>query len=674
MTKKVCHATQPITLADLAADKCFPVDYLKTIGVDDLPGGGVLIRYHREDGSLADRHRSRQSLIAKAGSLWWPPRGKKPAHLYGENRLAEIRERGSVTLVCGETDVWTLQYYGYPVLGIPGDNMTRLVQQHHLECLDTVYIYRKPGDAGELFVRNVANRIRELGFPGDIRLVHLDGVTDPNEFHIRDPKSFDRYFGRLLEWAVSVDISKPDSATSRRTPPILSPGNPIATARQFCDELFVESGTRTLHFQHGEFYAWNGRSYPRMDVAWIKSKIYLFLETAKCCEKEKGVKSTRLVDFKPNRHRVDDVVDSLKAIAHLKDSVLTPSWLGATYNIPPSELVACANGLLHLPSGVVLPSTPLYFNHNAIPIDFNPNLPPPTRWLSFLDDIFGGNADAIGLLQEVMGYLLSVDTSQQKIFLIVGPKRAGKGTIARILMALVGSENVCSPTLSSLSATFGLAPLIGRQLAIISDARIGGRTDQHTIAERLLTISGENDINVDRKFLNSLDVRLTSRFLFLTNALPRISDASGALASRFVILTLRNSYYGREDTRLTDRLLEELSAILNWTIAGWRRLRDRGHFPTPSSSQEAMQILSELGSPILAFLTDCCEIGDTYEVECGELFSAWKSWCQTHGHDHTGTTQSFGRDLHAAAPAVSTDQRRYGKELHRDYAGIRLRR
>ena len=41
---------------------------------------------------------------------------------------------------------------------------------------------------------------------------------------------------------------------------------------------------------------------------------------------------------------------------------------------------------------------------------------------------------------------------------------------------------------------------------------------------------------------------LPTRFLLLSNELPELADASGAMASRFIVLTLRNSFYGREDT------------------------------------------------------------------------------------------------------------------------------
>ena len=58
---------------------------------------------------------------------------------------------------------------------------------------------------------------------------------------------------------------------------------------------------------------------------------------------------------------------------------------------------------------------------------------------------------------------------------MVGPTRGGKGVIARILGALIGKRNVCGPTLNSLGGDFGLQPLIGKSLAVISDARFIGK-------------------------------------------------------------------------------------------------------------------------------------------------------------------------------------------------------
>ena len=134
------------------------------------------------------------------------------------------------------------------------------------------------------------------------------------------------------------------------------------------------------------------------------------------------------------------------------------------------------------------------------------------------------------MLQEWFGYCLTADTRQQKILMLIGPKRSGKGTIARVLRQVLGEENCCAPTLAGLGTNFGLWSLIGKRLGIIGDARLSGRTDQAIITERLLTISGEDAIDVDRKNLPPVTLKLPTRLMVLTNELPKLADASGALS------------------------------------------------------------------------------------------------------------------------------------------------
>src|SRR5262249_8172089 len=205
---------------------------------------------------------------------------------------------------------------------------------------------------------------------------------------------------------------------------------------------------------------------------------------------------------------------------------------------------------------------------------------------------------AIATLQEWFGYCLLPDTSQQKILLAVGPKRSGKGTIARVLRGLVGIENTAGPTLASLGTNFGLWPLLGKTLAIVSDARLSGRTDQAIVIERLLSITGEDALTVDRKYQEPVTGKLLTRLMILTNELPRLGDASGALSGRMIVLRMRESFYGREDIALTDKLLAERPGILLWAIEGWRRLRERRRFVQPAGGDELREQLEDIASPV----------------------------------------------------------------------------
>ena len=361
--------------------------------------------------------------------------------------------------------------------------------------------------------------------------------------------------------------------------------------------------------------------------------------------------------FEPTRQKVANVLEALEALVHIAERTETPAWINADEPWPAVDTIAMANGLLRLSTRELHPHTPTFFNEHAPPFGFDPNAEKPRRWHQFLSELWGDDQESIDTLGEIMGYILGGGSAQQKIFMLVGPKRTGKGTILRVLAALLGSENVAAPTLSSLATNFGLQPLVGKPLAAISDARLGSRSDALVAVERLLSISGEDSITVDRKYRDPWTGRLPTRFVLLTNEIPRFTDASGALASRFVILVLTNSFYGREDPTLTDQLLLEAPGIFNWCLEGLDRLVDRGHFEQPEAAASALQHLEDLASPVNAFVRDRCRVGSDLAVAKDDLWAAWKDWCSNEGA-HPGTKSVFVRDLRAAVPGATPQRPR----------------
>jgi putative DNA primase/helicase len=448
----------------------------------------------------------------------------------------------------------------------------------------------------------------------------------------------------------------------------LYPSAPLHSAREYLRVKHAEEQTCTLHHQNGTFYRWAGTHYLESTSEEIRAKLYGFLDKAEQPTKEEGVTAP----FNPNKCKVANVAEALAAATQLPSTVKPPAWLDDKARPAANELVACTNGLLHLPTRKLLPHSPAFFSLNALEFAYDQEAGEPAEWLKFLSQVWPADQQSRDMLQELFGLMLTGDTSFQKAFLLVGPKRSGKGTIARVLTKLLGQANVCGPTLSSLGQNFGIAPLIGKRLAIISDARLGGKTDQQVVVERILAITGEDSLSVDRKFKEAWTGQLETRIMVLTNELPKLSDASGALASRFIILLMTNSFFGREDQGLTDRLLKELPGILNWSLDGWKRLKDRGYFVQPASAAAAQQDFEDLGSPIGAFIRDCCTLGPTATCRPDELYGKWLNWCNEQNITHPGTVQTFGRDLRSVVPALKVTQPRKDGVQERFYNGVGL--
>ncbi|HEY9468567.1 MAG TPA: phage/plasmid primase, P4 family [Propionibacteriaceae bacterium] len=452
-----------------------------------------------------------------------------------------------------------------------------------------------------------------------------------------------------------------------------TPTNPMGVARVLIQDHQTD-GELTLRHWRGAWMQWLATHWNEAEDQAIKSWLYGRLERALYWD----AKGEELKPWSPNRRKVGDVLDALAAVAHTGEAFDTPSWLASVHGGPhyqssyrATEIVACNNGLLHVGTRKLLELTPLFFNRVAVPFEYEAAAPEPTRWLTFLNQLWSNDQESIDALQEFFGYVLSGRTDLHKILLLIGPTRSGKGTIARVLTALLGNGNVAGPTLASLGTNFGLSPLLGKPIAVVSDARLAsGNT--HQVVERLLSISGEDTLTVDRKFKNPWTGKLPTRFLILSNELPRFGDASGAIANRFVVLAMHESFLGRENTSLTEELTAELTGILSWSLDGLDRLNRQGKFTEPKSSIDSILALQDLVSPVAAYVRDNCEVGIGHEIPVPDLSADWRSWCEDNGHK-SGTVQTFGRNIRAVVPTLRQARPRDGEDQRqRRYIGIRL--
>jgi putative DNA primase/helicase len=443
-----------------------------------------------------------------------------------------------------------------------------------------------------------------------------------------------------------------------------SPSEPMAVARIFADEC-LHNGTPTLRHWRGAWWMWQTSHWVEADDRALRSILYRFTEHAFY------VQGKMPKPWAPTRRKIIDLADALSAICFLQNDIDQPNWLDATGQ--DGVIVSFANGLLDVERRRLIPHTPLFFNQTSVPFNFDPKALEPDCWLKFIGELWPNEPDAIKVLGEWFGYVISGRTDLHKILLMVGPTRGGKGVIARVLSALVGRKNVAGPTLNSLGGEFGLTPLIGKPLAIISDARFAGK-DASVVVERLLSISGEDTLTVNRKYRDQWTGKLPSRLHVLSNELPKLGDASTAIVGRIVLLLLSHSWLGREDHGLETTLHAQLSGILNWALDGLHRLAINNNFTRIPSADEAVVAMRDLASPIAAFVRDRCEIGPDKEVSVDALYNVYRSWAEDNGHAKK-SKHTFGRDLRAAVPSVSVVRPRDkdDKEARpRVYAGIDL--
>lgn len=429
---------------------------------------------------------------------------------------------------------------------------------------------------------------------------------------------------------------------------------------------------KTLVCWRANWMRWNETHWSEIDAAELRSWIYDILDNADYLVKDKDGNEVQL-PWNPSRNKVGDVMDSMAAIGHLSSQINPPFWIEvhSADDVKAAQVISCTNGLLNLSTRETIEHTPALFNVVSVPFDYDDKAAEPKAWYDFLASVWGDDEQSIALLQEYFGYVLSGRTDMQKMLLLIGPTRSGKGTIARVLTALIGRGHVAGPTLASLGTNFGLSPLLGKPLGIISDARLGNMSS-HIVVERLLSITGEDMLTVDRKYREPWSGKLPARFVIISNELPKFRDSSAAIANRLLVLQQTKSFLHKEDRTLDRRLNAELTGILLWALEGLDRLTRNGVFTVPQSSDEATNLMADMVSPVSAFLRDRTTVKADGEIEREQLFAAWRCWASENGH-YSGSQASFGRDLHAAAPYVKTVNKRIGGgKRTRHYIGLVL--
>ncbi len=553
----------------------------------------------------------------------------------------------------------------------------------HIPCDDSlrplvrlkIYLWADNDDKGRKHMARIGERLIALG-GNDVRMLDWEGAPEHG-----DAADFEGDLDELVANATPVVVSGLNEQAKRARLRV-SADAPFDIARTFIDRKYSVGERPVLWSWKEQLWRWDGCCFLPVVESEIASEIALFLrdEVSLVKNTPKGI-----VETDPTPRVFNDTLACVRNLYHLKSDIVPPVWLAP----PPADiaqsgrLLAVANGMLDMGAGKLhAPSSDL-FTLIAVRTKYDAVAECP-EWLKFLNSIWGDDETTIDVLQEMFGYLVVGERNFQKAFLVIGPPRSGKGTIGRVLRRLFDGPDTRHGTtvlsFGDFSSPFGLAPIIGRSVAIVADARTGRNSDDKASAlERILAITGEDDPGIQRKFKSTFEGRLDVRFVILTNELPIIEDSSGALPSRFVIFKLTKSFEGKEDHELESRLMPEMSGILNWALEGWMKLQERGHFVMAESGQDIQEDFRDLANPLSEALRLVFREDTKFVLNKRVGYRAYSAWCEEH-KTRPLNIDHFCRNL--AAQGINTAYRwdfgtktsrsADGKKAPRQILGLRL--
>jgi putative DNA primase/helicase len=399
---------------------------------------------------------------------------------------------------------------------------------------------------------------------------------------------------------------------------IPGPRHPFAVAEVYAEVLEMDG--RPLRRWRGDWYAYGGVRWVLTEEEDVRADLVAWLTGE---DVQTRTRDGELVPWRPQRGT--EIVDVLRMLG---DIVHRPS-------------------AADIPRGIFLSNCwiderrevrdygPEVFNTAAAKYAWELRAQCPNT-LAWLNSIFA--PDDVELLRQWIGYLMSKRTDLQKMLVVIGPPRSGKGTILWMMEELLGPGSTASiARFDLLTATFGMQPLIGTSLTVMPDVRWSTKEAADAVPA-LLSVSGEDIQDVHRKNMKVWRGRLDTRFVIASNDTPALTDASGALAGRMLMIEMHQSFLGREDPYLKSKIKPELPGVLQWALGGLRTLDEVGRFVEPETSVAAREEVRQTSNPVYLFVEDVCILGPFALVLLDDLYRSYDAWCQKNGYSRLPST------------------------------------
>lgn len=581
--------------------------------------------------------------------------------------------------------------------GIPLDRTIVIVGEH-----DRKPDGRWPGKEGMEVI--AAHLTRELKRP-ILTALPPDGAKDVRAW-LTDPARGETPWAergaelsaKLMAVATTVEPPSPPTPTATPSAPS-SPGdsspdpakwnrgpeNPDRLADGFLASVSPAGSPLRLRYWKEQFCLWSAGAYrtqPDDDfrasvTRWVCDEMRRVhaLELAVWEAKSADGRGPRPQQRSVHQGLITNVVGILKGFCLVPHTVVAPAWLDGFRGPDPSGIACVRNGLVDVATGELLPLNPSYFTFAVAPFEYDPVAAEPADWIRFLDSVWGHDPESIAALQEWLGYLLTADTRMDKMLYILGPTRAGKGTIGTVIEHLVGAENVVNPDLFDLTERFGLAPMFDKSIAMLSDSRLKATPEQKAkIISKLLRITGQDRVMFDRKNKSMLNQKLSTRFVLMSNNLPDVGEDSEAFHGRIVLLCLTRSFKGKEDRRLKDRLTRpgQLAGIFNWALVGLRRLVAREQFIQPKSANTRLRAMRKQGGEVADFVSQWCRLSPRESVPKTKLYEAWKKWSDGQGVTKHLSVNKFATLLYSVSYGIDESRIRDDGRRVQAFTGIGL--
>ena len=306
--------------------------------------------------------------------------------------------------------------------------------------------------------------------------------------------------------------------------------------------------------------------------------------------------------------------------------------------------------LLNMPSGTCNLRTGAVQEHNALDYITKQTAVDPSDdgadiWLDAIHTFFQGDTDLIRYVQEIVGLAAIGKVYIEALVIAYGEGRNGKSTFWNTVARVLGtySGNMSADTLTvgcKRNVKPELAEAKGKRMIIAAELEEGMRLNTSNVKQLCST----DEIYAEKKYKAPFSYIPTHTLVLYTNHLPRVGAIDKGTWRRLIVIPFNAKIEGKADVKnYSDFLFKAAGgAVLSWIIEGARRVIANGYkIVQPKVVQDAIQKYKDNNDWLSHFLEDCCEVDPSYEAKSGEVYNAYRSYCNQMGEYIRSTTDFY---------------------------------
>lgn len=357
----------------------------------------------------------------------------------------------------------------------------------------------------------------------------------------------------------------------------------------------------------------------------------------------------------------------LKEAQHLFEIPAAPDDFDAY-----SEFLNCENGIINLRNGELTPHDAEMMLTKMCGTEYDVDHARPERWMQFLSEITGDDADLIDYIQRCVGYALTGSNREQCAYFLYGMGNNGKSTFLNALAEVLGSyaSNAQPDTImlqSRLGSSGGgansdIARLKSTRFVTCEEPTEGVRLNEGLLKQ----LTGGSKVTC--RFLYGDEFEYTPEFKIwvATNHKPVIRGTDVGIWRRIKLIPFEvNIPVEKVDKGLMDKLRAEYPQILAWAVEGCIKWQREG-MTEPACVLEATKEYRQEMDLIASFVEQCVIIDYTADkVMARDLFNVYSKWAKEN-NEYEMSSKKFFTEITKKLP----EKGRNGKGIY--YTRIKL--